>query len=114
MVGLLDVAPVAKTVPIDGEDVDVPGVSAEGIAFLLENYPQFTQLSALAGTGKNQDLAAILISLGPKILHQILAAGLGYPGNKKAVERVAKMSLSEQADVLDAVLKKTLSKGLDH
>ena len=118
MVGLLDVAPVPRHVDIEGHRVDVPGVSAEGIAYLLEHFPQIIELQKLIGDGKDKkddkDLGSALFALGPMLLHQVLAAGCGYPGNKEAIDRVAGMDLTSQTDLLDAILSKTLSKGLDH
>lgn len=118
MVGLLDIAPVGKPVEVDGAIVDVPGISALGIATLLQQFPEaivtFQKLMGRSKKGDSQDIAQMLFSTGPKILHAILAAGCGYPGDERAVERVAAMGVSDQADLLDAILKKTLSKGLDH
>ena len=115
MVGLLDVAPVPRRVDVDGQAIDVPGVSAEGIAYLLGQFPQFVELHRLMSEGKaEEDLGQTLISLGPKMLHEVLAAGCGYPGDPKPIERVAGMDLTTQADLLDMILIKTLPKGLDH
>ena len=40
MAGLLDIADIVETVTINGTRVDVPGISAEGIAHLLNRFPE--------------------------------------------------------------------------
>jgi hypothetical protein len=112
MVGLLDIAPIPERVDIGGQPIDVSGVSVEGIAHLLQRFPQFAQLQNLMGGGE-KDLAAVLFSLGPQVIAAIIAAGCGYPGNDDAIKRALNLDLQAQADLLDAVLRKTLTKGLD-
>lgn len=114
MVGLLDIAPVAETVDIEGQPVSVTGVSVEGIAYLLQRFPHFAQLQSLMGGGSNQtDLTTVLFSLGPQVIASIIAAGCGYPNDDEAVKKAAGLNVQAQADLLDAVLRKTLTKGLD-
>jgi hypothetical protein len=113
MVGLLDIAPIPERVDIGGNAIDVTGVSVEGIAHLLQRFPQFAQLQALMGGGGDKDLATVLFSLGPQVIAGIIAAGCGYPGNDDAIKRALALDLQAQADLLDAVLRKTLTKGLD-
>jgi hypothetical protein len=112
MVGLLDIAPIPERVQIGNDQIDVLGVSVEGIAHLLQRFPQFAQLQSLIGGGE-KDLATVLFSLGPQVIAAIIAAGCGYPDNDDAVKRVLALDLQAQADLLDAVLRKTLTKGLD-
>lgn len=118
MVGIVDIAPVRRFVETEGQRIDVPGVSAEGLAYLLSQFPQFMELRQLIGASKDgsadKELSTLLFAMGPKMLHEVLAAGCGYPGDPVALERVAEYDLTTQADLLDAILSKTLSKGLDH
>lgn len=46
MVGLIDIAPLTKTVTIRNVPVDVSGVSARGIAQLLARFPELRALMA--------------------------------------------------------------------
>jgi len=112
MVGLLDIALITESVDVEGQPVSVSGVSVEGIAYLLQQFPQFAQLQNLLGEG-SKDLATVLFSLGPQVIASIIAAGCGYPGNPDAIKKALGLNIQAQADLLDAVLRKTLTKGLD-
>jgi hypothetical protein len=108
MVGLLDISPRGLTVDIDGEKVDVPGVSAEGIAYLIGHYPELVNLMS----GGNSVNAETLAGMGSAIVGSIIAAGCGYPGNEDAEKMAARYSLDIQLDLLNAILKRTLPTGI--
>lgn len=132
MVGLLDIAPVAATVDVEGQPVSVYGVSVEGIAYLLQRFPQFAQLQDMIG-GEQKDLAAVLFGLGPQVIASVIAAGClqrkqrSYDENEELVGppepsyedlfnplfvKATNLNLQAQADLLDMVLQKTLTKGI--
>lgn len=113
MVGLLDIAPLAERVDVDGQPVEVTGVSVEGIAHLLQHFPQFTQLKGLMGGSDTKDLPEILFAMGPHVVAAIIAAGCGYPNNDDAIKKTMGLNLQAQADLLETVLRRTLPKGLD-
>ena len=73
MVGLLDISPVAETIEVEGEKVDIHGVSAEGLAYLIGQYPQ---LANLMSGGSSIDTAT-LINLGASIVASITRVGSG-------------------------------------
>jgi hypothetical protein len=113
MVGLLDIAPIGVTVDVEGQKVIVPGISAEGIAHLLQEYPALFNLRGLiASQGDDAGLVAALIGQGPGLVASVIAAGCGYPGNQEAIKKAAGFPLTAQADLLDAILRKTLTRGL--
>jgi len=113
MVGLLDIAPIGVTVDVEGQKLMVTGISAEGIAYLLQEYPAALNLRNLISTDENDaGLVAKLLSLGPGVVASVIAAGCGYPGNQDAIKLAAGFPMTAQADVLDAIVRKTLPRGL--
>jgi hypothetical protein len=113
MVGLLDIAPIGVTVDVEGQKVTVTGISAEGIAHLLQEYPAALNLRNLISNEESDTgLVAKLLSLGPGVVASVIAAGCGNPGNHEAIKVAAGFPLMAQVDLLDAILRKTLSRGL--
>ena len=113
MVGLLDIAPIGVTVDIEGQKLTVTGISAEGIAYLLQEYPAALNLRNLISSDENDaGLVTKLLSLGPGVVASVIAAGCGYPGNQEAIKLASSFPITAQADVLDAIVRKTLPRGL--
>ncbi len=104
MVSLLDIALTAVVVEIDGAKIDVPGISAAGIVSLLQRFPELRD--QLSGGRLN------VTALSPQIMAAIIAAGCGNPGDEKAEQCAAQFSLQAQVDLLDAILRRTLPKGV--
>lgn len=107
MVGLIDIAPSAETVSIRGQDVDVYGVSAEGVARLFSRFPELRKVFS----GREVPVEEI-IGMGGDIVSAIIAAGTGASGNAEAEEVARKLSIDEQVDLLSAILRVTLPKGV--
>ena len=107
MVGLIDIAPSAETVEVQGASVEVLGVSASGLAVLLGRFPDLRKLM----TGLDVETGQ-LMAIGGEAVAAIIAAGCGYPGDEKAEAVAGKLSLDAQADFLAAILRLTLPKGL--
>ncbi|WP_291207084.1 hypothetical protein [Hyphomonas sp.] len=107
MVGLIDIAPLTKTVTIRDVAVEVSGVSARGIAQLLARFPE---LRALV-TGREVAIENLL-TLGGDVVAAIIAAGTGIPGDTAAEQAADRLSIDEQADLLVAVIELTMPRGL--
>jgi hypothetical protein len=107
MVGLIDIAPSVKTIEVQGTPVTVHGVSAKGLAHLLSRFPELRMLM----TGQEVQ-AEQLMSMGGDAVAAIIAAGCGYPGDETAETVAGKLSLDAQADLLAAILRLTLPKGV--
>lgn len=103
MAGLLSIAPLTETV----HGVTVTGVSLAGVAHLLAKFPELRMLMA----GKEVD-ANDLITLAPQAVAEIIAAGVGFPGDGEQVEHAQTLSLELQADFLEAILRLTMPKGV--
>lgn len=107
MVGLVEIAAVTEKVTLAGAEVEVPGVSAAGIASLLSRFPALRKMMSGVEVAAEDMLAA-----GPDALAAILAAGTGAPGDAEAEAAAAKLSLGDQADLLAAILRVTLPGGV--
>jgi hypothetical protein len=109
MVSLLDISPVKETVSVHGQDVEVTGVSAEGIAYLLGKFPQVKD--ALMGKGLEVTPQALL-EQGPTFVAAIIAAGTGAPGNAEVEKIAAGLAVGVQVEFIDKIIKLTLPGGV--
>ena len=107
MVGLIDIAPRVETIDVQGTSVAVHGVSAKGLAHLLGRFPELRMLM----TGLEVEAPA-LMAMGGDAVAAVIAAGCGYPGDEQAETVAGKLSLDAQADLLAAILRLTLPKGI--
>lgn len=110
MVGIVDIAPITKTVVIRGANIEVVGVSAKGIASLLSRFPALRAL--VTGRGNDEVIQEIL-ALGGDVLVAIIAAGTGHPGDQAVEEAASRnLTLEEQLDVLVEIIKLTMPNGV--
>jgi hypothetical protein len=107
MVGLIDIAPAIESVDVQGTSVTVHGVSAKGLASLLGRFPELRMLM----TGQEVQTEQ-LMAMGGDAVAAVIAAGCGYPGDEAAETVAGKLSLDAQADLLAAILRLTLPKGV--
>jgi hypothetical protein len=106
MIGLIDIAPCAETVAVQGTPVPVHGISARGLAHLLGRFPELRKLM----TGQEVEIEQ-LMAMGGDAVAAIIAAGCGYPGDQDAEDVAAKLTIGAQVDLLSAVLRLTLPGG---
>ncbi len=109
MVGLIDIAPSTRTVPVDGQDVPVYGVSAHGIAYLLSRFPELGDIVAQRETDIDP---STLMRIVPDAITSIIAAGTGYPGNQQAEEVAGRLGADLQLDFLKVIIELTMPKGV--
>ena len=110
MTTLLDIAELKEHVLVRGQKIDVVGISAEGIAVLLFEFPELRAM--MTGTADMQkDAAGTLMQKFPKAIGHIIAAGTGYPGDQKAIAFASKLGVSEQLAILSAIWKLTFAEG---
>lgn len=110
MPGLLDIAVARKTVPAGGTDIPVYGVSAAGIAVILDRFPVVREL--FAGVERTPITADLLFKMVPDAIATIIAAGCGEPGNEAAELAASRLPAHEQADLLEEILRLTMPKGV--
>lgn len=106
MAGLRDIAPIKETVDVNGTAVDVVGVSAEGLVYLLNSFPEIR----MAMTSKKVDPARWM-QLGGKIIAAIIAAGTGNPGDPECEAIAASMPVSVQMEFIEKIMKLTMPEG---
>lgn len=107
MAGLPDLSP-SETVMVGGEPVPVCGVSLKVLMQLFKRFPELTQLF---GGGKELDTAR-LIEMGDSVVSAIIAAGIGYPDDKKQESLAGKLPLEVQLDLIGAIIRVTMPGGV--
>lgn len=108
MPGLLDIAKATKTIPIQGVNVSVYGISARGIAVILDRFPIVRQMF----TGKSDDITSDkIVALVPEAISCIIACGTGAPGDKDAEAAAELLPAGDQADLLQEIIALTMPKG---
>lgn len=107
MASLLDIADVGETVRIRGAGIPIKGVSARGIAILLSRFPALGVLM----TGR-EVVAADLIQIGPDFLAALIAAGTGHPGEEEYEAAADDLTIDEQSELVEAILRVTLPRGV--
>jgi len=109
MVSLTDIAAPTKAVEIQGQQVDVKGVSAIGIAVLLGRFPELRQLVS----GRSVSIEpGELIRLVPEGVAAFIAAGVNAPGDRAMEEAAAALPLGDQVTLLEEIIKLTFPGGL--
>lgn len=111
MASLLDIAELKDTVPIRGGklDIEVPGISAEGLVYLIHTFQELRLLFA----GKGSEIAMEdMLQQSPQIIAAFLAAGTGLPGNKKAETFARELAAVDQAALMDKIWEVTFPRGL--
>lgn len=87
----------------------VTGVSATGIAVLLDRFPEVRALL----TGKAVDLSPEdIMSKVPMAIDAILAAGTGNPGDPAAEAVASKLPAGDQLALMQKIIKVTMPKGV--
>ncbi len=107
MVSLVDIAPATERVTVRGQEIEVSGVSAAGVAMLLARFPDLRKLFAGRDVGMEE-----LMAVGGELVAAIIAAGTGSPGGPAAEAAAGRLGIDEQADLLSAILRVTLPKGV--
>lgn len=108
MPSLVDIIPAVKQVKVGKEMVDVTGISAEGIAVLLRRFPSVQRImTGFAHQVKPEEMARLI----PEAIPAVIAAGCGSPEDKKAEAIAAKLPLSTQMDLLEAIMEVTMPEG---
>lgn len=107
MAGLLDIAPLAETVAIRGTAVSVTGLSACDIAALMARFPVLAE--AIGGRAVTVDR---LVAMAPDAIADIIAAGTGAGGNDAAIAMARSLLPEEAADLLEAIIRVTLPRGV--
>jgi len=109
MAGLLDIAPATTIVVVGETEVVVAGLSVRSVASLLARYPELRAMLAQQAGAITVDS---LVSMIPHAIAGIIAAGCGMPGDADAEAKAEAVPLEAQADLLDAILRLTMPRGV--
>ena len=104
--GIEDIAPLVELVPIGDRNLNVYGVSAEGVVSLFRRFPQLKGWFT-GGGFKVEDLMTEL----PEGVAAIIAAGCGSPNSKKAEKHARLYPVETQLDILEKIGRLSFKNG---
>jgi hypothetical protein len=115
MASLLDIGPLIRVIEIRGTKLQVRGISALGVVYLLNRFPVLR--AAMTGHSMKDMTMEMLVALAPEAIASIIAVGLGYNGTsiedqEKAEEVTGGFSIDEQIYALTEILEVTLPRGI--
>lgn len=109
MPGLVDIARSFKTVKVGDLEIPITGVSAEGIAYLLNRFPVVRQIIG----GKAEDVTPdALMAMAPEVVAAILACGTGAINNPEAEAAARTLGVESQLNLLQAIITETMPGGV--
>ncbi len=91
-------------------DLNVYGLSVEGLAELWQSNPELMKLFN-SNEEKIIVSAATIKDLGVSVFASFIAAGLGYSGDEEAIARCKKMNPVDAVLIAEAVLEETFPGG---
>jgi hypothetical protein len=98
MVGLVDLTPYKKKVPVAGTEIEVAGIPARRIAGLLNRFPELRKMFASRAINPEE-----IMKLAPDVITAIIAEGTAgklLPGESEAMREERLMHEEEAADQL--------------
>jgi hypothetical protein len=108
MTSLLEISNLVRKVDVgNGQEIEVSGVSGEGLIDLMSRFPEIAK--AMSGVQIDRDA---FIKKAPDAVGAIIAAGIGKPGVKEEEAAARKLGLGIQVDLIDAILQATFPKGV--
>jgi hypothetical protein len=107
---ILEAAPSSRSVKTKKwGDLDVNGISLEGVVSLLRDHPELIDL--FKGS-KTEFTFKDILDKGLDLVSAVCAAGLGCPGNKEAIERCKQLSPQDLMDVGQAIMEESFPAGV--
>jgi hypothetical protein len=105
MVSLLDIVPVTKMVPVNGQNVEVRGLGLKDIAYLIVNHPEVKKL--FNGGGDTTFSIDDVLLKAPGVAYDIIVCGTGNVGSERAREIVEALPVDSQFDLIKAIVEET-------
>jgi hypothetical protein len=107
-IDLLDIAPSGgESVAVPGGELTVAGLDVRALIRLLARFPELRSLLA-GGDTALETLAAV----APQAVAAAIAAAAGHPGDDAREAAAARLPLGTQADLLAAIMRQTMPRGL--
>lgn len=107
MSSLTEITNVKRSISIQGVDVDVYGVSGLALAQLMARFPEVGKM--MSGVEVNRDE---MMKMAPDALAAFMAAGTGEPNNPAAETAAGMLSIGDQVELIDEILKRTFPRGI--
>lgn len=107
MVSLVDLVPQPVAVEVNGKTVTVKGLAVRDIGALLVRFPALMALFSSSASFSIENL----VKSDDDAAGAIIAAGCGEAGNPDAEAAAGRLPVSVQAELLEAVLKASMTKG---
>ena len=105
MAGFGDIAPAVEVVNIRGTNIRMGGVSAEDVFAVGRMFKE-----AAAELEKGVSIFDVAAQF-PDAMGALLATGYGQKGNKEVEAAARKLSVGDQAVLLEALIKATFAEG---
>mgnify|MGYP001613578916 CR=1 FL=1 len=109
MPSLIDIGDLTEKVEIRGKQLEVQGISAEGIMHLLAKFPDLRKV--VTGNADEEALKNLSEKV-PEAVAAILAHGTGSPGDEKAEAQARKLAVGEQVTLIAVIWRLTFPKGV--
>lgn len=110
MTGLMDIAPVIRTVKTSFGEVTITGLSISGIIHIVRNNPE---LIDLIKNNKNDTISyADLLDVGIDVAASFLASGMGYVNNLEAEERCKQLKPDDAFVIAQAIMEESFPDGI--
>jgi hypothetical protein len=103
MPSLVDITPLTETVA----GVPVKGISGRGLGTILARFPVVRKLLS-----ERRFDAEELIAVAPDAVAEIIAAGIGKPGDAEQITAADAMPVGLQVEFLAAIVKVSFPNGL--
>lgn len=112
MVSLVDIGPSRGSVPLRGQAMDIRGLTAEHIVVMFQDFSDLRKL--VSGSSDNEVLLNLFNNF-PIIVGRIIAMGCGgdwgSPDFEAMVTGARSLTLGEQWEFLQAIMKLTFPQG---
>lgn len=110
MVSLIDIGSNSRVIQLRGKDLEVFGVTADGLVHLLQTFPELQK--AFAGVAIEQHELKNLLSRFGYTVGEIIAMGVGQQGDPEVIGfAMTKLGLGEQTELIEAIFELTFPKG---
>jgi len=110
MVDILDIAPVIREVETHNlGTLTVTGLSISGIVSLIKSHPAILEVFD-SESDAELDIDKIIL-LGEDVVAAFLAAGLGHPGEEKAIAKCKLINIDDSWKIAEAILDESFPGG---
>lgn len=110
MVGLLDLKVASEKVRVGDNEVEVKGISLDGVAEIVVRFPPLKTMLL-----EQRDVTLSfedIIQYVPEAVAVVIAYGCGLRGNADAEKKAKELSANDQAELVAAIIRLTAPEGI--